>query len=152
MFSGFFEKKDMERVVWHILSSYKNLFCDPAYNTDEREPENVLMESAIFGALLYANEKKLNESDFYTFYIQGVAEHIEETGSISLEAMCFIAASLRGDFSKNIRNIGTFFGESVRMLNLGVGAFEKYPMSNSVGLKLIGKTTLLRFLSAKNKR
>ncbi len=152
MFSGFFEKKDMERVVWHILSSYKNLFCDPAYNTDDRAPENVLIESAIFGALIYAYEKKLNETDFYTFYIQGVAEHVEETGSISLEAMCFIAASLRGDFSKNVRNIGEFFGESVRMLNLGTGVFEKYPMSNSVGLKLIGKTTLLRFLSSKNKR
>jgi hypothetical protein len=149
MFSGFLEKKDMQRVVWHILNCYKMLFCDPTYNTDDREPHVVLIETAILGTLMYARETKLNEIDFYSIYTQRIAEHIDETGSISLEELCFIAASLRGDFSKNIRNIGIFFGECVRKMNLDASVFNKYSMPNSLVLNLIGKATLLRYLHRK---
>jgi hypothetical protein len=151
VFSSFFEKKDMERVIWHILSAYKSLFCDSSYNTDDREPKNVMMESAVLGALHYAQEAKLNEVDFHKFFVQRVAEHIEKNNNISLEIMCFIAASLRGDFEKNSKHLGLFLGTSLRKLNLSSDAFESYAMLNSNGFLLIAKMNLVRFLAAKNK-
>ena len=141
----------MERVTWHILSSYKNLFHDDKYNSSDKEDENVLLESVIVGLLSYAIEKKLDIQAFYNLYEKKVANYIEITGEIDLEKLCLMAILLRGDFSKHAEKLGDFFRESSKILKLGDDVYKKYEMPSSASLIIIGRSTLLRFLSAKNK-
>jgi hypothetical protein len=148
MFSDFFERKDMERIVWIIMNSYRDLFCDPDYNNGEILKGNVLLEAGIFGLLIYSKEKNLDVMNFYEIFIQQINNRAQQKNELSLEEICYIAASLRGDFSRNTKKMGVFFGESARKLGLGVGVFEKHGVISGPALILQGRMTLLRFMSA----
>jgi hypothetical protein len=139
----------MERIIWYILYSYKQLFCDENYNTEDRQDGYVLLESAIMGGLLYARESKISESDFYDLYIEKINDYALKNGEISIEVLCYIAASLRGDFAKNKNDIGKFFGESARKLGLTTDVFKKHEIPSGQALSVFGKMTLLDYLSRK---
>jgi hypothetical protein len=77
--------------------------------------------------------------------LEKLTKHIDIYNELSLEIICFSAASLRGDFSKNSKKLGVFFGESARMLNLGRDVFKKYPVENSAGFLIAVKMAMVKY-------
>lgn len=122
MFNAFFQRKDMERVVWHILNQYKALTSGSSPSGKYEAP----IEAAIIGIASYCAERRISVDEYYSLYIMELSRHIERNGAISLEKLCYYAASLRGDFSENKQKVGIFLGESAKMLKLDVSVFENY--------------------------
>lgn len=151
MLTNFFQKKDMERVIWLMLQSYKNIFTDSQYNNGLRDQGSILLEAGILGALLYSNERKISTNNFYELLMQRIDEYAVKNGEISIEVMCYLAAALRGDFQKNISHLGGFFGQSARKLGLKVDVFEKHQIPSGSELRDVGKMIFFRYLSAANK-
>ncbi len=148
LFTDFFQRKDMERVVATMMHVYRGIFHDPSYATG-RAPEALFAKVAVLGAWLYAKEAKVNEIYFVELLLEKLKHYIEDTQEINLETVCFAAASLRGDLSKHSKNIGLFFGNSARKLDLDMDIFKKYPIKNPHGFLIAAKMETMR-LAAEN--
>lgn len=132
MFKAFFEKSDMERVVWMILNAYQSLYYDQKYNeSQKRWHPSIIAESAVLGAHVYCKERGIPEMDFIPLLIEKMRDHIGEGGQVGLETVCFMAASLRGDFRKHMESIGKYYGESLKKLNMDTSAFKKYKIDDA---------------------
>ena len=123
MFKSYLEKNNMQRVTWFIMTAYKDLFLDESYNNGDQSIDFVLGEVTVVGCWGYAKERNV-PIDFIDFTCQKVGAYIEKNNRISLEVICYTAASLRGDFSKHKKNIGSFFGSSARKLDFDKHIFD----------------------------
>lgn len=116
----------MERVIWCTMHAYKELFLDKSYNDGSESVGFIMGEVIVFGCYAYADERRVS-NDFIELTLANIRSHIEKNGQIRLETMCFIAASLRGDFGKHQKKIGGFFGTSARKLGFDRSVFDSHP-------------------------
>lgn len=128
MFKSYLEKNNMQRVTWFIMNAYNDLFLDELYNNGDESIDFVLGEVTVAGCWGYAKERKV-PIDFIDSTCDKIGAYIEKNNRISLEVICYTAASLRGDFSKHEKNIGSFFGRNARKFDFDKHVFD-YHESN----------------------
>jgi dsRNA-specific ribonuclease len=145
MFDSFFERKSMERIIAVIMHAYKELLSESVIEPSDDDYSIFLAEVSAIGVLLYAREMKINEVDLINFLLEKLTRHIDQYQELSLEFICFSAASLRGDFSKHSKKLGEFFGDSARKLNLNRDVFKKYPVRNSAGFLIAVKMAMVKY-------